>query len=210
MNCIEGDVTGAGAQIQPVELNCLLKEDDSTNQNISLLRGKIIYQHEGRPVLPPESADEVSHSNEGPFLAVIAIGSLFLLLTITTLAVSLAFLRQHARNERRLRCSGNARGGGVGGNGETNEVDVFINPRSEWRCSLESDSFEDISDISMEVEVEEEEEGQEAQEEGGAGREVGEPTFAWVYANPRLCPRHSRAAVIQGSRLKTSSIVHDV
>lgn len=147
-------------------------------------------------------------------MAVIAIGSLFLLLTITTLAVSLAFLRQHARNERRLRCGGNTGAGGIAGSGEANEVDVFINPSSEWRCSLESDSFEDISDISMEVEVgedEEEEERENQEEGGGCGRgEVGESTAGWVYANPCLCPRHSRIAVIQGSGPMTSSIVHDV
>ncbi|KAL5105805.1 hypothetical protein TcWFU_005569 [Taenia crassiceps] len=187
--------------------------NDSTNQNVSLSRGKIIYQHEGRLVLPPESTDEVSHSNEGPFLAVVAIGSLFLLLTITTLALSLAFLRQHAHNERRLRCSGNAGGGGVADSGEANEVDVFINPSSEWRCSLESDSFEDISDISMEVEVGEDE-GEEEQENQGGRRsereEVGDSTVGWVYANPRLCPRHSRIAMIHGSGPITSSIVHDV
>ncbi|VDK40690.1 unnamed protein product [Taenia asiatica] len=191
------------------------KNDDSTNQNISLPRGKIIYQHEGRLVLPPESTDEVSHSNEGPFLAVIAIGSLFLLLTITTLAVSLAILRQHARNERRLRCGGNTGAGGVAGSGEANEVDVFINPSSEWRCSLESDSFEDISDISMEVEVGEDEEEEQENQEGVEGRwggigEVGESAAGWVYPNPRLCPRHSRIAMIQGSGPMTSSIVHDV
>ncbi|VDM16746.1 unnamed protein product [Hydatigera taeniaeformis] len=184
--------------------------DDSTNQNISLPRGKIIYQHEGRPVLPPESADEVSHSNDGPFLAVIAIGSLFLLLTITTLAVSLAFLRQHTRNERRLRCGDNACVRGIGSSGAVNEVDVFINPSSEWRCSLDSDSFEDLSDISIEVDVGEEEEEAQANQRAEGRVEVEGYAVEWVYTNPRLCPRHSQIEMIQGKSFMTSSIVHDV
>lgn len=172
-------------------ITCL---DESANQNFSLDHGMIIYQHEGDWVAPPEHPEDGSHSEDGPFLAVIAIGSLFFILTLSLITASLVFLRRHSRNERRKR------------NATTNDMnfeicggDLYINPSSEWRCSLESDSFEDMSDVSIEINVDEERE-----------RRIDQVTEGWIAVNPQLCPRHSRITRIQGAGLRTATCGDDV
>ncbi|KAM7533976.1 hypothetical protein Aperf_G00000104775 [Anoplocephala perfoliata] len=168
--------------------------NESTNQNVSFDHGTIIYQHEGDWVAPPEHPKDGSYSGDGPFLAVIAIGSFFLILTLSLLTTSLVFLRQHARNERRKR---NATISGM--NFETRGGDVYFNPSSEWRCSLQSDSFEDMSDVSIEINV----------DEGREGR-IDQATDGWIAVNPHLCPKHSRIARIEGVGVQTRTCVHDV
>ena len=152
--------------------------DDSTNQNISTPRGLIIYQHEGRLVLPPDNSNKEHPSTDGPFYAVIAIGSLFLFLTTALIAASLIFLHQKkSRNKHQIHCNIDSTTG--------SNTDVFINPRSEWRCSLDSDSFADLSDISVELELDKDTEVEDFRADD-----------CMIYANPKFCPKHSRITTI--------------
>ncbi|VDL60871.1 unnamed protein product [Hymenolepis diminuta] len=140
-------------------------------------------------VSPPEHSED--NPKDGPFVAVIAIGSTFLLLTISILAIILVFLRKQARKDcqnRNDEMNFEARGG-----------DVYVNPSSEWRCSLDSDSFEDMSDISMEIDVDEETEGR-----------IDQATNGWIAVNPYLCPKHSRIARIEGSEIRSATCIHHV
>nr|CDS26163.1 hypothetical protein HmN_000650300 [Hymenolepis microstoma] len=153
------------------------------------MHGKIIYQHLGDWVSPPEHSED--NSKVGPLVAVIAIGSIFLLLTVSILAIIIVFLQRQSKKE-----SQNLYGEI---NFETRGEDVYINPSSEWRCSLDSDSFEDMSDISMEIEVDEETE-----------RRIDQTTSGWVATNSHLCPKHSKIFRIEGLEIRTATCIHHV
>ncbi|VDO09056.1 unnamed protein product [Rodentolepis nana] len=153
------------------------------------MHGKIIYQHIGDWVSPPEHSED--NSKVSPLVAVIAIGSIFLLLTISILVIIIVFLRRKYKKESRNLY------GEI--NFETRGGDVYINPSSEWRCSLDSDSFEDMSDVSMEIEVDEETEGR-----------IDQATSGWVATNSHLCPKHSRILRIEGSEIRTATCIHQV
>ncbi|VDD77047.1 unnamed protein product [Mesocestoides corti] len=140
--------------------------------------GRVVYQHVGKLVRPPETSSAATSQprfsiEDGPFVAVVSIGSLFVALTVVLVAVSFVFLRRQSRKEVARQPSGMI----VTHSGTARHLEEAS--VMEWKYSLTSSTsgdFDELSDVSEVVDLD----------------DTPPHTLGRVFANPHLCPRHSQ------------------
>nr|VZI34888.1 unnamed protein product [Spirometra erinaceieuropaei] len=112
----------------------------------------IIHQHVGRLVNAGNSTLHGRYSLEGPFLAVVVIGSIFLVMTIIFILVSLVFLK---KQNKVFSLRADSSGDVLSHASRARHIEEAVVMSEGYSLS---DSFDDISEESMTVELPPEEE----------------------------------------------------